>query len=72
MLNHNRAFNDVVVGDNGDGVQHEQGSPFPSTCPNAFVAGNAQCARARTYDMLQLRSHLIHRVQHQATTLSVD
>ena len=30
-----------MVGDNGDGVQHEQGSPFPSTCPNGFVAGNA-------------------------------
>jgi hypothetical protein len=37
-----RAFNDIVVGDNGDGVQHEQGSPFPSTCPNGFVAGNSQ------------------------------
>jgi hypothetical protein len=58
-----RAFNDVVVGDNGDGVQHQQGSPFPSTCPNAFVAGGPQVSDAHA------RHKLTRLLQHLAMTL---
>jgi hypothetical protein len=58
-----RAFNDVVVGDNGDGVQHQQGSPFPSTCPNAFVAGHPQLSDAYA------RHQLTRLLQHLAMTL---
>lgn len=54
------AFNDVVVGDNADGVRQGAGSSYPSTCPNGFVAAPGWDAATGlgSLDFAQIIKHL--------------